>query len=191
MGFVPLAYRAGSEKKSRIHIFWQKRIRAGDRDTPWWFPAKTDAGVMREDRIVLPIPPGVHWSDEMPMIIRPAEQTTAPNTRLLPGKTNKRSLPLDAPTIHGARQFDAPPAKPLPPPVVAKSKREKTPKAKADPKLVAAARELRDRWLERVNASPMVTQGKYDVSRSIDATASIGVNTKALSFEPANLLPAA
>ncbi|CAN5366098.1 hypothetical protein BH09PLA1_BH09PLA1_34960 [soil metagenome] len=25
MGFVPLAYRAGSEKKSRVHIFWQKR----------------------------------------------------------------------------------------------------------------------------------------------------------------------
>jgi hypothetical protein len=22
MGFVPLAYRAGSEKKSRMHIFW-------------------------------------------------------------------------------------------------------------------------------------------------------------------------
>ena len=29
MGFVPLAFRAGSEKKSRTHIFWQKRIRQG------------------------------------------------------------------------------------------------------------------------------------------------------------------
>jgi hypothetical protein len=58
MGFVPLAYRAGSEKKSRVHVFWQKRIRAGDAATPWWFPAKTDAGAMREDRLVLPIPPG-------------------------------------------------------------------------------------------------------------------------------------
>ena len=27
-GFVPLAFRAGSEKKQRIHIFWSKRIRA-------------------------------------------------------------------------------------------------------------------------------------------------------------------
>src|SRR5688572_6829181 len=47
MGFVPLAFRAGSTKKARVHIFWQKRIREGDNGqggTPWWFPAKTDAG---------------------------------------------------------------------------------------------------------------------------------------------------
>ncbi len=61
MGFVPLAYRAGSEKKGRVHIFWQRRIRAGDTDTPWWFPAQTSGGSIREDRIVLPIPPGTHW----------------------------------------------------------------------------------------------------------------------------------
>src|SRR4051812_2882627 len=30
MGFVPLAYRAGSERNARVHIFWQKRIRSGD-----------------------------------------------------------------------------------------------------------------------------------------------------------------
>src|SRR5690349_13321404 len=41
MGFVPLAYRMGSEKKARVHIFWQKRIRAGDCETPWWFPSQT------------------------------------------------------------------------------------------------------------------------------------------------------
>src|SRR5688572_7891544 len=70
MGFVPLAYRAGSEKKSRVHIFWQKRIREGDDQTPWWFPAKTDAGAMREDRLVLPIPPGKHWSEEMPVLVQ-------------------------------------------------------------------------------------------------------------------------
>src|SRR5687768_13648793 len=58
MGFVPLAFRAGSEKKSRVHIFWQKRVREGDTQTPWWFPAKTEAGAMKADRIVLPIPPG-------------------------------------------------------------------------------------------------------------------------------------
>ncbi len=61
MGFVPLAYRAGSEKKGRVHIFWQRRIRAGDTETPWWFPAQTSGGSIREDRIVLPIPPGTHW----------------------------------------------------------------------------------------------------------------------------------
>jgi hypothetical protein len=69
MGFVPLAYRAGSEKKSRVHIFWQKRIREGDRATPWWFPSQTTGGAMNAARIVLPIPPGTHWSDAKPMIL--------------------------------------------------------------------------------------------------------------------------
>ena len=94
----------------------------------------------------------------------------APTTRLLAGKTNKRALPLDAPTNHGARQFDAPSAKPpLPPPVVEKIKREKAPKAKTDPKLIAAARELRDRWLEKMNAEPAVhnAQAKYEVARLV------------------------
>ncbi len=53
----------------RIHIFWQKRIRAGDAATPFWFPSKTEGGALREDRIILPIPPGVHWSDVMPAVL--------------------------------------------------------------------------------------------------------------------------
>jgi hypothetical protein len=45
--------------------------------------------------------------------------------------------------------------------------REKKPKVKADPKLVAAARELRDRWLEHVNTGQTLIEssGKYDVVR--------------------------
>jgi hypothetical protein len=34
-------------------------------------------------------------------------------------------------------------------------------------KLAAAARELRDRWLEQVNATPLVSQAKYDLSRAM------------------------
>jgi len=41
------------------------------------------------------------------------------------------------------------------------------PAAKIDPKLVAAARELRDRWLEHVNSNPLLSNGKYDVSRAL------------------------
>ena len=44
MGFVPLAFRTGSAKKSRVHIFWQRRIRAGDTTTPYWFPSQTMRG---------------------------------------------------------------------------------------------------------------------------------------------------
>ena len=48
MGFVPLAFRTGGTGngkpgKTRMHIFWQKRIRQGDETTPWWFRAKHPA----------------------------------------------------------------------------------------------------------------------------------------------------
>jgi len=60
-----------------------------------------------------------------------------------------------------------------------KTEKPKAPRAKqkADPKFVAAARELRDRWLERVNAEPRLIgsaigsptrlTGKYKVTRAI------------------------
>src|SRR5688572_30043655 len=71
LGFVPIAFRGGSTGKKRVHIFWQRRVREGDTTTPWWFPAKTDSGAMREDRLVFPIPPGLSWRDEMPMLRAP------------------------------------------------------------------------------------------------------------------------
>ena len=47
-------------------------------------------------------------------------------------------------------------------------------KARNDPALVAAARELRDRWLEPVNAGPMaLPSGKYEVSRQLAAAVEI------------------
>ena len=64
----------------------------------------------------------------------------------------------------------APPPEPKP----AKPKRQKRPKQKNDPKYVAAARELRDRYLEQMNSGallPPAAQGKYDVSRQIGFTA--------------------
>lgn len=54
-------------------------------------------------------------------------------------------------------------------------KRAPKPKVKTDPRLVSAARELRDRWLERVNDDPsaILGLGKYDVSRAIEDRASV------------------
>jgi GNAT superfamily N-acetyltransferase len=175
MGFVPLAYRAGSEKKARTHIFWQKRIRAGDTETPWWFPSQTTGGAIREDRLVLPIPPGKHWWDEMPVILPARREETpkleGPRTRKAPAKPAEKKPPSSL-ISDGGMKFDF--AKPAPAAGEAKTgntPREKKPKAKNDPALVAAARELRDRWLERVNAGEYVLEdaGKYDVTRMLAA----------------------
>ncbi len=62
----------------------------------------------------------------------------------------------------------------LPAPV--KAKRAKVPREKVDPKFLAAARELRDRWMENVNAGECVfeDEGKYDVRRVAHADARAG-----------------
>ena len=83
MGFVPVAFRTGSRNKNkrqdgqkgaRIHIFWQKRIRAGDTETPYWYPHETGGGSIGEDRIVLPIDPRIHWS-QVKLEVLPGEET--------------------------------------------------------------------------------------------------------------------
>lgn len=89
MGFVPLAFRTGGGRNRkagpRMHIFWQKRIRQGDTGdpakggTPYWFPSQTGAGAIGEDRLVLPIPPGTHWSDAKPIVL-PNGPTPAPGS---------------------------------------------------------------------------------------------------------------
>ncbi len=69
LGFVPLAYRTGSEKKERIHIFWEKRIREGDTETPHWYPSLTSGGAIGEGRLVLPLLAGMDWRDTKPMVL--------------------------------------------------------------------------------------------------------------------------
>jgi len=51
------------------------------------------------------------------------------------------------------------------------------PRVKNDPKHVAAARELRDRWLEQVNAGQVLEagQGKYEVSRALQAAGPMAI----------------
>ncbi len=210
MGFVPLAFRAGSRKRDRIHIFWQKRVRTGDTRTDWWFPSQTGSGALREDRIVLPIPPGVHWSEAKPRVLpevgRMMEASAAERKALedaskpskqerAAARTAKRAAEANAAGVkakQGARaktvaagglRFGAAGAAgmtstlqsaeeakqdgaPAPP------KKHKKQALKNDPVLVAAARELRDRWLEQVAAQPGLLadreQGKYAVGKRVD-----------------------
>jgi hypothetical protein len=176
-GFVPLAFRTGSRTKGangspRVHIFWQKRIREGDTTTPWWFPSQTTSGAIREDRLVFPIPPGVRWNDPMPVVL-PAHERQLDATKVKriagPKQPRAKAQPIGGKTIgFGFLRF----ADPVPP-KAEKPKRAKKPKVKNDPKFVAAARELRDRWLEKVNEDPtlLTSQGKYDVGRLPDPQA--------------------
>jgi len=199
MGFIPLAFRAGSREKGRVHIFWQRRIRAGDCVTPYWFPSQTTGGSIREDRLVLPIPPGTHWSDEMPVLLPQQQRSEVTGQKSVNADLTSDLCPLISSSLtsdlrpltpsartSSARKPMAKPAKlslslpwfekkdkpaeqtgqkPQPKP---KTKRVKV---KNDPKFVAAARELRDRWLEEVNATPLPSHGKYDVSRQLQAPA--------------------
>ena len=58
MGFVPLAYRAGSREKGRVHIFWQRRIRAGRYDDALLVPEPDDGRVDPRGPAGLPDPAG-------------------------------------------------------------------------------------------------------------------------------------
>jgi hypothetical protein len=204
MGFVPLAFRAGSEKKGpkgqpRVHIFWQKRIRRGDTETPWWFPAQTSGGSIREDRLVLPIPPGTHWSDAKPLILPGCEREgngSREKALPTPRKVQKAEKVLvkssSAISLGGLRAM---PVKQAVQPALPKPKSAPKPKRKNDPRLLAAARELRDRWLEQVNADPRLlpSVGKYEVGKQLDVRPQPNPRQPAVlpGGEGINLLPAA
>jgi hypothetical protein len=193
MGFVPLAFRTGSEKTKfvnaqgekvsggRIHIFWQKRIRLGDTETPWWYPSETSGGAVGANRIALPIPPGTHWSDAKPVVLPPeltalppAEESEAEPHAKAQRRKGKQKKGAEAevsekqaePTggLGGFAVGFGPTAEQVEAEQKAKeeAKRAKQAKKKAerarlktnDPKLCAFSRELRDRWQEHVEQQP-------------------------------------
>jgi hypothetical protein len=193
IGFVPLAFRTGSRSKGknsspRVHIFWEKRIREGDTTTPWWFPTQTSSGAIREDRLVLPIPPGTYWSDAKPVIL-PGHSTAAlPTPRKKVEKPKPQVDPHDI-AIGGLR------AAPI---QVTTSKGPKAPRAKHknDPRFVAAARELRDKYLEQVNAGLIalpVSAARYLVCKTSASSPLLQETSVAPihATQPARLLHAA
>jgi hypothetical protein len=134
---------------------------------------------MRADRLVLPIPPGLHWSDEMPVLKSQAAQEPRESRKRVRtpeiGATGGPQEPTPKPR---AMQFGIPSVKPAavqpitePTPAPTPAKALARPKQKIDPEWVAKARELRDRWLERVNAGEYLLEaaGKYDVVRALPA----------------------
>ena len=125
--------------------------------------------MIREDRLVLPIPPGTHWSDAKPMILpasdAPRELAVKQLSSTRTPKQKPRFLGKNAPiNISGGLWFAPAPA-PKPP----VQKPEKAPAKKNDPRHIAAARELRDRYLEEVNHNPALlgAAGRYDLGREL------------------------
>jgi hypothetical protein len=192
IGFVPLAFRTGARRSKklgpRIHIFWQRRIREGDGGpgaTPYWFPSQTMGGAVREGRIVLPIPPGTHWSDAKPAVLpglpanKAAEQLQLESDQEKKTRSRKKSKPVQVPSRNsiaaGGLRFG-----PSPQEKAAEKAKEQKPKVryKSDPQYVAAARELRDRYIEQINSAPgnllpPSACGKYDVSRALEEAPSV------------------
>lgn len=188
VGFVPLAFRtgsrrAGSKKQPRIHIFWQRRVREGDAETPYWFPSETSGGAVRENRIVLPIPPGTHWSDAKPAVLPGMEEALNALPPVEKGQREreprkKRETRRAAAKRPSGGLWFAPPEPSAEEKKAAKAAAKKAkakPKRKNDPKLVAAARELRDRYIEQINEGRMLPPGacgKYEVSRALEGAPS-------------------
>jgi hypothetical protein len=187
MGFVPLAFRTGSAAKSRIHIFWQKRIRRGDTTTPWWFPSETSGGAVRENRLVLPIPPGTHWSEAKPLVLPGIEMSDVRDQLSVVEAKPKRApkvkkaaepvIPKNSISMGGLRSWTVTPVAEAKP-----AKKEPKPKVKNDPRLVAAARELKDRWLEEINSGRYLPMGngKYEVSRALGEGVGIDIGDQRL-----------
>jgi hypothetical protein len=189
LGFFPLAFRTGSRGKQRTHIFWQRRVREGDVTTPLWYPCETRGGAIREDRLVFPIPPNVHWRDAKPIVlpgspldpggelvplVNAAQKreprrivSTAQKIAVVRSQSKHlRGLPAGkAAVITGGgiryinRADHVPESKSNPAP--------KEPAAKFDPKFAAMTRQLRDQYLERLNAQPVPALGKYEPGRPL------------------------
>jgi hypothetical protein len=205
LGFVPIAFRSGSDKKKRVHIFWQKRICEGDSETLWWYPYQTSGGAIRADRIVWPIPTGVHWKDVRAIELPGTHGASAPRRCLPRPKTTAGETPaarsgpgpgMVGILVSGRIKYIPRPGY-VAPALSEKNRapRERAPKptcpersrSKCDPAFLAKARELRDRWLEHVNSGQALIEsaGKYDVARQRHLSAT------ALARERLPLLPAA
>jgi ribosomal protein S18 acetylase RimI-like enzyme len=188
MGFVPVAFRAGSDRKKRVHIFWQRRINGEDAVTPYWYPFTTNGGAIRADRLVFPIPPGVHWKDvqavEVPCRGETCLALPAGDTSVAPtsGMRTRRSKIQHGPgpgqvaiVVSGRIKYvdrpgyvaPAPAPAPVSTAIERRAKAPRGPKAKIDRKYLKAARELRDRYLEQLNRGMILPNAKYDVARAL------------------------
>lgn len=195
MGFLPIAFRTGSRQRKRIHIFWQRRTRPQDTVTPLWYPKGTQGGQIAEGRVILPIPVGHSWKEDLPSLL-PAEYSS--NVPLLANgmpdpiaiKRTRKTLPgVDVPpqerlllikrrsaafctpgegeiiVMAGGRMRKRKRPGWVAPP---KDEREVKKRRKITDEHRDASRELRDRYLEALNEHPPTGSTKYNISRAAE-----------------------
>jgi hypothetical protein len=168
--------------------------------------------MMNEARLVLPIPPGTSWRDAKPIVLPGMQRSEVRDQKSEKPKklpSPKSSLtsdlrPLTSPSspppgkvaivVGGKiRYIDRPgyvaPLAPEPVPAP-KPKRAPRPKAKNDPKHVAAARELRDRWMEEINSGRYLPEAraKYEVSRALHLAATLDFGEHSRAASPLSLV---
>ena len=182
----------GKNGKPRIHLFWQKRVRAEDDVTPWWYPSTTGGGELREDRLVFPIPPGVAWRDVLPIVLTDQRSAVAGQSSERTMKKPRAKRVLKAPILKGGLWF----AHQAVVEKVAPAKDEASlAKPKIDPRLTKLARELRDRWTERAAAGLILpAPAKHDVRRMIASstammTTTTTTTTTTTEHAPRHVLP--
>jgi hypothetical protein len=190
-GFTALAWRTGSRGKQRPHIWWCRRVRQGD-TFPLWFPHRTQGGAIGEERLVIPIMPGQHWSDPVPTFMPSAQGETALASGLpaiekeranrveeaakakadrvqiaVAGSTGTDSGPRPVITAQGIRFIGGA----MPPPRGGRSQQPRV-KRVTDPEMRRKCRDLRDRYLEALESGQLTLPnlGKYEVGRIVDAS---------------------
>jgi len=191
----------------------------GDTETPWWFPSTTTGGSVRADRIVLPIPPGVKWHDAMPIVLPGLEEARKALVDERPKKSRvkKGALPsadlakgemAGAATVENGKGLRFGPSreeieqrKKIEAEAEAlrkKAERSSRPRRlkKVDAKYVEQARELRDQYLEQVNAGLILPSawgegGKYEVSRALPGMSIAEAGEHREAIGPERMLDAA
>lgn len=192
VGFQAMAWRTGSRTKQRPHIWWCRRVRVDDQ-FPLWMPAKTHGGAIGEERLIVPILPGQHWSDALPSLMPKGKGETTLASGL-PAVTQdeedrvRRAAghEVAAPRIGYAGPSGPEPEPPRavvtkqgikfiggakgPPPKGAKAKQRV--KRVHDPEMKRKLRDLRDRYLDALHSGriSLPSAQKWDVGRMVDTT---------------------
>ncbi len=155
---------------------------------------KGNQGLEQEQKKTLPGGAAVKTRPEQearPKVTRAQKAAVARSkSKHLGGVPSGKAAMITSGGVRYVERADAPAEEEL---VEKKVKKPRKPRQKNDPKLVKAARELRDRYLEQVNEGRLLPGGcgKYDVSRQLDCATATDANAEVVELKELPRLDAA